>query len=149
MVQLVQLGQLHNIINQTQQIASFIIDFLQKARPILRLHQTAQHDFRIAQHALQRRLQLVRHIGRKLAAQLFRGRALRHIHNQKHKALIRNTAAVTLVIGVAAVDDKPALAHQLHLLQQSANILALHKLQNILMQKLLFILAKELDGALV
>ena len=105
MVQLVQFRQLHNIINQTQQIARFIVDFLQKAGPILRLYQAAKHNFRIAQHALQWRLQLVRHIGRKLAAQLFRGRALRDIHNQKHKALIRNTAAVALVIGITPVDD--------------------------------------------
>ena len=82
MRQLIKLRQLHDIINQTQQIVCLVIDFLQKALGILRLHQATEHDFRIAQYRLQRRLQLMRNVSRKLTADFFRGRAFRYIHNQ-------------------------------------------------------------------
>ena len=45
MRQLIELRQLHDVINQTQQIVRLIVDFLQKALGILRLHQAAEHNF--------------------------------------------------------------------------------------------------------
>ena len=94
MRQLIELRQLHDVINQTQQIVRLIVDFLQKALGILRLHQAAEHNFRIAQHRLQRCLQLMRNVSRKLTADFLRSSTRRHIHNQQHKALIGNSAAV-------------------------------------------------------
>ena len=59
MRQLIKLRQLHDIINQTQQIVRLIVDFLQEALGILRLYQAAEHNFRIAQYRLQRCFQLM------------------------------------------------------------------------------------------
>ena len=149
MTQLIKLRQLNNIVYQTQKIMRLIIDFLQKALRILRLHKAAEHNLRIAQHRLQRRLQLMRNVRRELAAQLLRRCSCRHVHHQQHKTLIRNTAAVKLIVRAATVHNKAPFAIQLNLLQKRVHLLALVQIRNALAQNALLIHAHIFQRALI
>ena len=149
MRKLIELRQLHDIINQTQQIVRLVIDFLQEALGILRLHQAAEHNFRIAQYRLQRCFQLMRNVGRKLTADFFRGSAFRYIHNQQHKAFISDSAAIELVIAAAAVDYNASLALLLNLGKKSPNFVAVINHVKALAQKLLLFLAEEFRNAFI
>ena len=149
MTQLVKLRQLNNIVYQTQKIMRLIIDFLQKALRILRLHKAAEHNLRITQHRLQRRFQLMRNVRRELATQLLRRCSCRHVHHQQYKALIRNTAAVELIVRAATVHNKAPLAVQLNLLQKRVHLLALIQIRNALAQNALLIHAHIFQRALI
>ena len=91
----------------------------------------------------------MRNVSRKLTADFFRGSALRYIHNQQHKALIGDSAAVELVIAAAAVDYQASLALLLNFGKKLPNFVTVINHIKALAQQLLLFLAEEFHNAFI
>ena len=114
---LIQLGQANDILDERHQSGGFTADAADKDRHILRLHQTVLHQLRAAHDGLQRRFQLMGHIGGKFPAIPLGQRLLCHVERQDHRAgngaLGFDAAHIHLVLPALAlrVDLAVALFH--------------------------------------
>ena len=91
----------------------------------------------------------MRNVSRKLTADFLRSSTRCYIHNQQHKALIGNSAAVELIIAAAAVDYQTPLAFLLNLLQKLTDFVTVIKHKKARSQKLLLFLAEEFYGTFI
>ena len=127
---LVQLGEVDDIVHQGHQPGRLPVDQAGKVGDVLRLHQPVFQQLRAAQDGLQRRFQLVGHVGGELPAAAFGTGPLRHVEGQQnhpHRSPLRlDSAQVELVFPAATLGAHGAAA----LLQGGADGI-IHRLKDL------------------
>ena len=84
---------MHDILDQLEQAAAFVVDFAGKYRNVLGFGHAALYQFGIAGNGGQRRAQLVADVGGEALARRLGGVALGHILQKHHQALVMTHGA--------------------------------------------------------
>ena len=108
---LVQLGQADNVVDERHQPFCLLMDPAQEAGAVLRLCKSRFQQLRAADDGLQRRFQLMGHIGGEFPPHPLSLRLLRHVKGQQHNA--QRVAAGVDTAEVELIDPSAPLRPQL------------------------------------